>query len=456
MLQSLTKRQILTILLGLIAGSIWFLYNLSLPSIYRGEGCCDVQQYFALSQGTFSSVASHSSFRVFGYPLILHTSNTLFTNPQLAARLIELTQLLVAFASSAFLFYALRVIGLPVPFAGLALLLSHPGLTSAASLRITDSLTTSIFSIAIGVMAMLFNGHPRTRALTFILGILLGILPTLRPSFGPLIFTTLPLILIGMFHRSLTQARNPLSALGKTSILVGIFCLGFLPPLAKLALNCKSATGKYALIDPATSAQHGAASINWGFHYIRLWSVVSEHGFKNFNVVQNSTFDNCNVEPPHLAQGLLKCYSGHWREVPEQILNKTISLSDNYHLNSYASEITPQWVVWYNRFFNAITFIGLFSAIYLLARGTIQRRFLSTAFTIPALVYVAIQVNMHIETRYMFPVTPLFFLLSCTSISLIRKSPPIWRTLGAVCILALAALFFQRITMWDSLPIVAM
>jgi hypothetical protein len=71
-------------------------------------------------------------------------------------------------------------------------------------------------------------------------------------------------------------------------------------------------------------------------------------------------------------------------------------------------------------------------------------------------VYVAIQVNMHIETRYMFPVTPLCFLLSCTSISLIRKSPPIWRTLGAVCILALAALFFQRIAMWDSLPIVAM
>lgn len=456
MLISPTKRQIQTVSIGLLFGTLWFAYNLSLPSFYRGEGCCDVQQYFALSQGSFSSVASHSSFRVFGYPLLIHVYHDLFANPELAAKLIELTQLLFAFGSSIFLFYALRFSGLPIPFLGLALLLSHPGLASAASLRITDSLATSLFSTALGLMAMLFNGHGRARLMYFCLGVILGVLPTLRPSFGPIILTTLPLILIAMVQRSRQQSLTTFSGLRKTSILTAIFCLGFLPPITKLAINCHNAHGVYALIDPVSSKEHGAISMNWGLHYIRLWSTVSEQGFKNFNVVHNPTFDNCRVEPPLLAQGILKCYASHWREVPGQLLNKAISLSDNYHLNSYATEITPSWVVWYNRFFNVITFLGLFSAGYLLAYRTIRGRFLSIAFTIPALLYVAIQVNMHIETRYMFPVTPLFLLLSCVSIQLILKSPPLRRTLGLLCVLALAALFVQRITTWDGLPILKM
>ena len=137
------------------------------------------------------------------------------------------------------------------------------------------------------------------------------------------------------------------------------------------------------------------------------------------------------------------------------LIKKTIGLFDNFHLNTYAVEITRPWHVWWNRLFGLIAFNGFVAAIWLLGRDLLRRRcserpaLIFSAFLLVA--FVAMNVNSAIESRYGLPVAPTAFMLFGALVAEIARSPErrerrLFVGLAAVCSIG----FLAQAVVWDA------
>jgi hypothetical protein len=139
--QSLTVRwSVLLIDASVVTASyLWFLFNATLPDVYRGKLCCDSVEYVetARSSWEIGQILTHYEYRTLGYPLFLHAHLFLlkklgFATPDDWTWVhVSLYTVFIFFVcTSYFLYNSFLRRGIQLHRVALYILLLHPGLLS--------------------------------------------------------------------------------------------------------------------------------------------------------------------------------------------------------------------------------------------------------------------------------------------------------------------------------------
>jgi hypothetical protein len=96
--------------------------------------------------------------------------------------------------------------------------------------------------------------------------------------------------------------------------------------------------------------------------------------------------------------------------------------------------------------------VGVFAASLHFAIGLAKGTWPRIAYLTFPLLYLAIQLNFHGETRYIFPIQPILFFLALYSLR-VSAFPKRWLyALYLVGSSVLATIFITMVTHWDSMP----
>lgn len=440
------------IISGLGTATVFFILSLALPDRFRGLTCCDSNMYLQMSTPDLSTIFFSSSGRSFGYPFFLALFRKSFSSTNSFITAAAVAQLLLHWASSAFLFWSLRRAGLRLPVVALALLLAHPGLASYAAITVTDSLATSLFSIFISLSALLLAGKRRFGAKSALLGVCAGLLLTIRPS----LIAQLPLccaaVLLGLLPDSIRSAAARVASLKKASLFAVLFLVGFLPFYLHLCMNTYRQDREFRLAPARYVAENSFRSVTWAIIYGRIWGIIDQYGVPQWRSTEDRILQTapCDIPPSAVVSSLVNCYRGNLPALPKHLAHRLVGLFDNRHLNPYAVLATDSMAFVLLRAFSAAGFAGLAVAICLLLSSLLDGTWRSRGFLAFPIAFLAVQVNFHVEQRYIFPIVPLLFLLGAAvpwrSLFLRR-----WPYAACLALALIAVLYFYAVTTsWDA------
>ena len=440
----------ITLCTGLLFGVIYFWFCFAIPEYYRGVTFGDSADYMAYSRGSIWDVLNHSNHRLFGYPLFLAIFRQFYSSPFNEFLLPAMaTQLVVYFASCLLLVYGLRRAEIRVPaFVG-ALVLVHPPLVSMTTIAMTDSLTSSLITMAIALAALLTYSEKYFVQKAIFLGVILSIGLSFRPSLIPFSIITPCVIAGSIWLRDRRSGMRTAQATRRALLLIVMYAVGFLPVYIKLRINCYNAHHEQCIM-PVKELNRGMhTSFGYSLIYSR-WDIffrpdgVPEEG-PTFDIVFPHA--SCSLSKEEPTKTFLQCYLQNWSILPLHLFRRLMGVFDHRHLNLYAGFYTPSWVFYMNRIFSAIGFAGVFGALALYLRCLYARQ--PGAHLLLPLIYTAIQVHFHPEARYMFPVVAVFFVVALT---MLFKSPfaERWQRMTTwIAALGLISLFCFIHHQWD-------
>jgi len=342
-------------------------------------------------------------------------------------------------------------------------LATFPALVGYTTTPLTDTLAIDLILCAGLLLAHSLDASDLPRALAFGLaaGLAFGFSILVRSSSLPGIAAGLlvAFALSGSGVRRLRQAAVVASALG---------CLLVLAPYYG---NCIRAHGTLCLqfpaFDPVRSAQAGlrGARTPWsmrptakdGIPTLPDPVMMANYGERceltKMVGVASSSFTGCLLSRP-LA-------------MPAFLFKKWAGLFDHFRFTPYVETVTPGWLLWLSRAYDALAWIGfaLSFAVAVLAfrrrEGWNRARLAAVqpalaALAVYAVVMLAIHTALHVEDRYSFAWLPLcaVVLVACgeKGVALIRDSG--WRSAAVALVFSLVALaaFLAQVTAWDRTP----
>lgn len=446
-----TKRFIFAVVVGIVAAVAYFSYTLTFSLRARGIYFGDSADYINCSLGGLAKVWNHSSYRLFGYPFLLAIFRVLFPGPETFLLPVFWLQVCSYLASALFLLTCLKRTEIQTPWWLPAMVLAHPALVAMSTIPMTDTLTASLFSVALGLMILVERSRTHLWVKAASLGLVMGVGCTFRPAIIPIAALTPFVVAATVFLSCRQEGKKTNGGARYALIIVLSYYSIFAPIYAKLRMNCYNAHNEQCVVPSRILEPEMNVSFKYAVDYSR-WEVFftpDEVGVPKGAPTIDRMFsiDSCSFTAGEPTQQLLNCYADNIFKVPLYLLRRVIGVFDHRHLTIYGLNYTEPWVFVVNRIFSVLGFVGLFSTALLFCKGLWERRL--RAFLGIPLLYVAIQINFHPEPRYMFLVTPLFL---CVAVSCILFPPferrsirrAVW--LGAVC---LAGIFFYVTHQWD-------
>jgi hypothetical protein len=301
----------------------------------------------------------------------------------------------------------------------------------------------------LGLVILLVSGTRLIGLKGLALGTVLGVLITFRPQFLPAVVYLPALTALSRWLRDTGAGTSRLIATRRAASIVALTILGVAPWYTTLRVNCYNAHHEQCIMGSKELDKALAISFEAALLYSR-WDVF----FRADGVpVSGPTWDQvippaaCQISRETPTSDLTSCYLNNLQRLPLHFTHRLIGAFENRHLNLYAGLYTPTAIFWNNRVFSSVGFIGVIAALVLAGRAWATRGI--GAHLWAALLYTAIQLNFHPESRYMFPVTPLFFLVALS----VLIHPPFekrWQRLAtALASIAGALIFLAVVTSWD-------
>jgi hypothetical protein len=443
----------ITVLAGLLFGSIFFCFCLLVPDHFRGVTFGDSADYMAYSRGPLSQIFQHSNHRLFGYPFFLGIFRHLIGAPNdnsfLSAAMTA--QLVAAFGSSLLLVYALRKADLKVPAFAIALLLMHPALISMSTIAMTDSLTSSLFSTVIALSTLIVSSQRWLVLKALLLGLSLSVSLSFRPSMLPYC-ALIPVVVGGSLVLKAWRAAEQRARIVRLlSVLFAFYAIGFLPIYTVLRVNCYRAHNEQCVMPNKELNRGMHTSFGFALVFSRVDIFFRMDGVPVDGSTQDQVFPlgSCQLSKEEPTQSYLSCYLKNWKLVPLHLSRRLIGVLDHRHLNLYAGLYTPEWVFISNRLFSAMGFVGVVFCLVLYIRCLLNKQ-PGVHFLLP-LIYTAVQVNFHPEARYMFPVVGFYFVIA-VSILVPPPFPRMWKwVLTWGCAASLMYIYCHLNHQWDLL-----
>ncbi len=466
-----TKREALWLLAGIVIAVAWFSWNRSLPPLFRGEICCDSTSYMKIAAqlpaktaagatqthgnqffSLLKQVFSYAGYTPPGFPLFLgaHRYAVQFLHLDAVVSWLSVafvTALLLHFCISFFFYRSLVRMGLKLHPVALFLLLIHPGLLSHAALPLADFLAVALMMAAIGCLCRAITpGHRGRIAFSLAGGIFLGLAVFTRTSH--LIAASACAVAWLLF--TLPQVRH-----GWKTLLLPLLCLAaFGLTLAPRIIACTRAAGTICYSLPKDSNPLKAALLQEGLYGARTYTVLAPN-YAKLVTLSDPLFlrltAQCPISTGNSVRDLLGCLAAHPLSAALYMTKKTIGLFDNFFLNSYATYVTPGWVIVWNRIFGVISFVGFFALLgQILIRWALRGWTLDhlAPFVYP-LTYGSYSILLMIESRYGLPMAPFGIV---GFVLLLQHLAKTWKTrpLSLVLPIAAAVLFLVQVLQWDS------
>lgn len=443
-----SRTSLFFIIISIALGCLYFRYTRAIPPQFRGVYWGDSMDYMGCSRGGLWRAFQHSSLRLFGYPFFIAIFREMypgeyeFLNPMLSA------QLVCHFLSVLILVWALTRTGVRASRTSFLLLIIHPGLIAMSTITMTDSLTTSIFNCVLAVILFLTYQPTRLLFKSFSLGLLLGLVISLRPSFIPIAALTPLLVGLSVLLRQHSSSGNWRKSLQVSILCVMLCVLGIAPTYVHLRMNCYRAHHEQCII-PSSATVGISETFNYAIEYSRYDIIFRPDGAPEAAPTRDRVFPfgSCTISKTNPAASLFACYIQNAASLPLYFSHRVVGLFDNRQINIYGGGRTPEWIFWTNRIYSVVGFLGFFGSFALILRGLLDRQ-LKSYLLVPVL-YILIQLNFHVESRYTFPVTPIFFVTGITFL----MEPPFrgtWcKAVTWLTALVLAAGFFHITNSWD-------
>ena len=454
----MSKRFLLSaILLGLalVVSGFWFSHSLEVSKdLTRG----DAWEYV---QASYQDDLSLTGKRLFGYPLFLKVhrdlvnmiSQTTESPYWLSAALIS--QLIIFFVSTYVLCRALRMTNLVVPSFVTALALAHPVFAAYSALPMSDVLCTATFSFMIAALVYLFRSKLSSWRAALGLGLSLGVAIVLRPNMpATVVVVLLTIIGVGVLVGRQERWSNGLTA-KRVSVSLALVVLAFSPLFIRALYRCSKTYGQACLINPYLGNIGLKISVGYGISSPRWQGAPKMAGvMSTFDPHFEQVNQTCQKAVPFPLEKaplawLLRCYLATPLELPLQLLKKVTAAFDNASVNSMAYEQTTPTEADFNRGFALVGFLGFFIGVGAYLRALWRRDAVTLGYLTPAIGFVLIQINFHVENRYFFPVYPVFFVFALGSMCLVLQKPIRQQALFWSGCSVCAAFFFLQTQWWD-------
>ena len=432
---------------ALVLGYLYFQYTLAIPFRFRGVDFGDSIDYITCSRGELWKVFRHSSLRVFGYPFFISLFRHIYPGDYGFLYPLLNSQVIGYFISTCILLLAVAKTGLKMPVLIAALVLIHPGLIAMATIAMTDSLTTSLFNCTLALIISLTYTERGLRSKSAALGCLFGIIISLRPSFLPLSLIAPFVLAVSIMLRIVSSSRAWSEAYKSAALCLLFYVFGIAPLYTHLRTNCYRIHREQCIIP--SSAINISETFNYALDFSRWDIIFRPNGVPVAAPTRDRIFPfgSCPISKETPTSSVIECYIQHPSFIAPHFFRRLIGIFDNRHINIYGGGRTPEFLFWMNRFFSVIGFLGVFVAIGLSIRGLMVRR-IEAHLLIP-LIYLALQLNFHVESRYAFPVTPLFFIVAA-SVAHTSYRLKGWNRVGMLlAALGLGGSFFYVVSGWD-------
>ncbi len=424
--------------------------SLSLPPANRGLTCCDASVYLGVSNGAPGYVWHHSSIKVFGYPFYLSLFRYAFQGvcdfviPALSV------QFLLHVISSIFLAYAILRAGLKVPLIAFALLIAHPTLVGMSGQVLTDSLATSIISCVFGVAIFLLSDGRRLPVKSLAFGFLVGLAVSLRLSLQVFAFSVSALVALGVFWGWYRRQGSVLAGFRRAAAFSCFFLCGLTPSYVHLVSNCYRSHHELCISPSSEAKSWMAESFNYTIKHARMWAIIKEDGMFRWGYTEDRSLVGCDVPNERAVRAMLSCYARNIKNLPAHFIKRAIGIFDNRHLNIHAVTRTTPETFWMVRSFSIVGYVGVFASFVLFFSFLRRRGFDQQVYLLLPLLYLAIQLNFHPETRYIYPVVPTLFVIGLSCLLRNQFSSRVWYGcfLGGALVVILHYLYQTDI--WDS------
>ncbi len=431
----------------------WFLYNVTLHDMYKGRICCDSVNYIDLAKEIHSvqDVVLQYGWRTNGYPVFLKLHQFLVESVFGLSIDFVYVSLVSTFilhvAAAAFFYTSLRKAGLLVPRLLLWLLVLHPGLVSHTAVPLTDGFVTTIVMFAAGC-ALRAGGRSWPAAGWFSLtGALFAWAVLIRPAHLPAaLVTVFAIAAVGVVF----AVRTRKIALACVSLACPVLFALVLAPRTAACMRLDHRVCLYttqdrdAFLRTGLDIQRNGArtySVNWvdeqGDYHAFVRTVDDPLFLRSFGCLASG-------EPPLMRA--VSCYRHNIPFLPAFFAKKTVSLFDNFHLNTYAAWITEPWHIAWNRFFGLAGFMGFGTFFVLCGVRLWHRKSLPVVFLYPV-VYWLTSLIPSTDSRYGFPLVPFALAALCVAPGMMR-SPKNRCALYAVWTVC-ATIFILQTFEWD-------
>ncbi len=470
-------------ILGIVLGTSWFLLNLNLPPQLRGLTCCDANDYvhsadslriesritgdpLPVGKETSSAIAlparlwlipfTVATYRPIGYPAFLamhkYGLRTLgVTDTRMWVNFSAVSALALHFFAAVILFMAIRRLGFALHPAALMLFLLHPGLTSHAALPIADSLSVSLMLLGAGVCGLsLATGR---RSFAAAAGFFLAAGVWTRPSYNLAIVALLAgWLLLSMTNRKTAPSQN--IAMLSLPLLTALL---YVIVLAPRIIACAAQAGYPCVVTPLDARVLTPFLLHVGQKSARVYTQVTPDGAGHIVIASDpflqSFADHCSIGETSPLADLLRCYAKNIVRMPVYLTKKSIGLFDNYHLNTYATQVTPLPVKMMNRAFGAAAFGGFLLLILSWGNLLLHRRWKNVMLTLLLfpIAYFFISLPLSIESRYGLFLAPPGIAAAIWTIQRSSRRTGWSRTAPLLCLSLCAILFLTQTGAWDAL-----
>lgn len=406
------------LLAGIVLALVWFAANRALPPAFRGE-CCDAAAYVSMAESTkvdqavlapvnpdvavapmgvvariVGLVFADTGYRTIGYPAFLAVHRLALKITGLSSVLswmtaAMMTQLLLHIVASWMFYRAIRRLGIALHPAALMLIVAHPALTSHAALPLSDSLATSLLMMGLALM---------TRVSVWT-GVVFAVAVWVRPAhLLPVVGALAVWCAVAPFLGKKLRwqaALIPAAAL----MIFGVV-------LSPRIWSCSTANRQLCFMPPAEKGVQQALLFDLALKSARTYTVVVTKPLETA-IIRSvpdpflmSSFGRCPVSEGRPTRDLLVCLGRNWMRLPEFFFVKAIGLFDNFHWNTYATHVTPPWIMTLNRAFGVTGFVGFMILVGIAGGMLIKRqRGLALLLVFPLLSWGVLSL-VAIESRY--------------------------------------------------------
>jgi hypothetical protein len=437
---------LVTVFVGILGGLVWFWRAYQIPENWG----LDASNYLSISNLEVERAFRYVHLRSFGYPFYLAIFRYLFPAPNAFVLPALLFQLVLHFATSLFLVFALRRAGATVPWIVVALLLAHPALSGVSGISLSDGITSSFITAAFGMGILLFSRDRFLAAKALGFSLFMGLALCVRPQLLPFECVVFPFaaVVVGILGY---QKKRRIRDLFANIFVFSIASAAVAAPLVYHLLdNCYQVYHRTCVIEPGRA--NFAMRESLSARATRVW--LAPHEARNGAEVcynQNrAVFAGCRFTEEAPLTDMLSCYRANIMQLPVVLGERAIGLFDHRHIHPYAIRETTALESWVIRVFSMVGLLGVVATVGLwclhIARGTGTRH----AYLLFPLVFLFSQVHFHPEHRYLFPAIAMFFT-SGVSALLTRPFHKQWQVVlfFTVCV-ALSWLYVTKVVAWDA------
>jgi hypothetical protein len=415
-------------------GCYWFFYNLTLSDEARGLKCCDAAEY--LSYRSTAEVWNVSGRRAFGYPLFIRFFGYLaqirgkfsFENYDWLTPALY-TQMVVWIVTCFIVFFTLRRADKHYRPLFLGLLLAHPALAAYAASSLTDSLATSLVTLALVCLIQVGTRPNRFWLWSLLASLTLGFATSMRPNLLGILMLTCLAFGITVIRRGMKEHWGRKKTAILTAAVLSVFLVGTIPTVGKVFHNCYRKYGHVCVVEPDVATAASLQSLGLGLSQARVWSslTLGVRGSEDPLISRLGSSCREKLGPPaemSVSKWLLRCYTSFPALTAATLFKKLFAAFDHLHLGPYTPDTTTRFEFYLNRVFSYGGLLGFFCALFLCIRGLFDGSIVEKSYLVLLLCFVAIQINLHIDPRYFFPAVPIFFLtfLRCASYMLTQRA----------------------------------